>query len=198
MTVKITRLEHSAEDLRAMASKERDAKVARRLLAIALILGGASRAEAAQSCGMDRQTLRDWVHRYNEEGVAGLADRPHGGGAAAKLTEVETAALARWVREGPDPAEDGVVRWRLCDLRQRLLDRFFVLLDESSIGRILKTLSFSHVSVRPRHPEADAAAQEAHKKTSRNWSPPRSRRRPATSPSSSGGRTRRGLASRAA
>lgn len=198
MAVKITRLEHSAEDLRAMASKETDAKVARRLLAIALALGGASRAEAAQSCGMDRQTLRDWVHRYNEEGVAGLADRPHGGGPAAKLTEAEKAELARWVRQGPDPAEDGVVRWRLCDLRDRILGRFFVLLDERGIGRILKALSFSHVSVRPRHPEADAAAKEAHKKTSRNWSLRRSRRRRATSHSNPGGRMRLGLASRAA
>ncbi|MGH7042580.1 MAG: IS630 family transposase [Acetobacteraceae bacterium] len=163
MTVKITWLEHTAEDLRALASKAADAKVARRLLAIALVLEEASRAEAARSCGMDRQTLRDWVHRYNDRGVAGLADRPHGGGPSAKLTEPEKAELARWVRQGPDPAEDGVVRWRLCDLRHRILGRFFVLLDECSIGRILKARSFSHVSMRPRHPQADAEAQEAHK-----------------------------------
>ena len=147
---------------------------------------------------MDRQTLRDWVIRYNEHGVLGLADRPHGGGPSAKLTDAEKAMLAQWVREGPDAAEDGIVRWRLRDLKQRILARFFVLLDERSISRILKTMDFSHISVRPRHPQADAEAQEAHKKTSRIWSQPRSRRLRAKSPSSYGGRTKHGSVSRAA
>jgi len=55
--------------------------VARRLLALALVLEGYSRAEAATNCGMDRQSLRDWVSRYNEQGIDGLSERPHGGGA---------------------------------------------------------------------------------------------------------------------
>jgi transposase len=198
MTVRITRLDHTAQELRALAARETDAKLARRLLAVALVLEGRARAEAAQTCGMDRQTLRDWVIRYNEHGVSGLADRPHGGGPSAKLTEAEKEVLAQWVREGPDPAEDGIVRWRLRDLKQRLLARFFVLLDERSISRILKTLDFSHISVRPRHPQADAEAQEAHKKTLRIWSPPRSRRPRAGNPSSCGGRMKHGSVSRAA
>lgn len=196
MTVKITRVEHDAAALRTAAARQSDAKVARRLLAIALVLEGRNRAEAAQSCGMDRQTLRDWVIRYNEQGIAGLADQ-HGGGSVPKLSEAETAQLAEWVRQGPDP-EDGLVRWRLSDLRRRIMDRFFVSLDERSISRILKTLSFSHVSVRPRHPKADAEAQQTHKKTSPSWLPARSRPRRGTSRSSSGGRMRRGSASKAA
>jgi transposase len=198
MTVKITRLEHTARELRVIATRQTDAKLARRLLAVALVLEGRARAEAAQTCGMDRQTLRDWVIRYNERGVSGLADRAHGGGPSAKLTDAEKTMLAQWVREGPDAAEDGIVRWRLRDLKQRLLARFFVLLDERSISRILKTLDFSHISVRPRHPQADAEAQAAHKKTLRTWSPPRSRRLRAKNPSSYGGRTKHGSVSRAA
>ncbi len=41
---------------------------ARRLLAIAALLDGASREDAAKIGGMDRQTLRDWVIRFNEQG----------------------------------------------------------------------------------------------------------------------------------
>jgi transposase len=145
---------------------------------------------------MDRQTLRDWIIRYNAEGIAGLSDR-HAGGTPPKLTPAETAQLATWVRQGPDP-EDGLVRWRLSDLRQRIMDRFFAVLDERSISRLLKDLSFSHVSVRPRHPEANAEAQQAHKKTFPPWSPPPSRPRPAASRLNSGGRTKPGSASRAA
>jgi len=198
MTVKITRMDHSAAELRHEAAQHADAKVARRLLAIALILDGYSRTEAAQICGMDRQTLRDWVIRYNEQGIAGLSDHPHGGGTGGKLSEAEKAELAKWVENGPDPQEDGLVRWRLSELRRRIRDRFFVLMDERSVSRIIKGMGFSHISVRPRHPKADAAAQEAHKKTLPAWSPKRSRVKPATSLSNCGGRMRRGSASKAA
>ncbi len=76
MTVAITRTEHTAA-LRRHAVCSADASVARRLLALALILDGRKRADAARAAGMDRQTLRDWVHRYNADGLAGLGDR-HG------------------------------------------------------------------------------------------------------------------------
>src|SRR6195952_4712099 len=165
MTVQITRMEHDAATLRQHAARVDQAPVVRRLLALAFVLDGYGRAKAATSCGMDRQTLRDWIIRYNERGIAGLSDHPHGGGAPSKLSVEEKAQLARWIHEGPDIAEDGVVRWRLRDLRDRILARFFVPMDERSVGRILKTLRFSHVSVRPRHPQAAAAAQEAPKKT---------------------------------
>lgn len=76
MVVAITRQELSVADLRRAAARTGDAKAARRMLAIALVLEGHSREDAAASCGMDRQTLRDWAHRYNADGLAGLADLP--------------------------------------------------------------------------------------------------------------------------
>jgi transposase len=190
MTVMISRRDQDASDLRVGAARSADAKVARRLLALALVLEGRSRAEAAQSCGMDRQTLRDWVHRYNEHGIAGLSDQPHAGGCSPKLLPQEKQEVARWVRQGPDPKEDGVVRWRLSDLKRRILDRFFVVLDERSVSRLLKSMKFAHVSVRPRNPKADSDAQEAHKKTSPIWLPRQSHLRPVTSRSNFGGRMR--------
>ncbi|WP_366518331.1 helix-turn-helix domain-containing protein [uncultured Paracoccus sp.] len=45
------------------------------MLALALVMEGVDRKTAAESCGMDRQTLRDWVHRYISEGLAGLSNR---------------------------------------------------------------------------------------------------------------------------
>ena len=68
--VKIEREEISAQELRQRAGRVKDGRVSRRLLAIALVLEGASRKVAAESCGMDRQTLRDWVHRYNAQGAS--------------------------------------------------------------------------------------------------------------------------------
>jgi transposase len=142
---------------------------------------------------MDRPTLRDWVIRYNEQGIAGLSDRPHGGGASPKLSVEEKAQLAAWVRQGSDIAEDGVVRWRLRDLRDQILP-----MHERSVRRLLKTLMFSHISARPRHPQADAAAQEVHKKTSPTWLLPSFPLPHKASRSSCGGRTRLVLVNKAA
>ena len=67
--VEITRSDHNAAALRGLAAKSNDAAQVRRLLALALILEGHPRREAAERSGMDRQTLRDWVHRYNDQGA---------------------------------------------------------------------------------------------------------------------------------
>jgi transposase len=198
MTVKITRLELTPSDLRREAACTKDADAARRMLAIALLLEGHSREQSARQSGMDRQTLRDWVHRYNAEGIGGLFDRPHGGGARRKLTTAQESEIALWVDAGPDPETDGVVRWRLGDLRQKIAQRFAVHLHERSVGKLMRRLGFRHVSVRPRHPQADTSAQVAHKKTSPPWSLTPSHPRLAASRSSSGGRMKRASASKAA
>ena len=198
MTVSITRTEHTPDDLRREAARTSDARAARRMLALALVMEGQNRDAAARQCGMDRQTLRDWVHRYNADGLAGLFDRAHGGGAPAKLTAAQQATVAEWVRTGPDHATDGVIRWRVIDLRQRIVREFDVELHERSVGKLLRRLGFRRLSVRPRHPQADPAAQETHKKTTPIWSPPSFRLPPVASRSSSGCRTRRVSASKAA
>jgi transposase len=168
MTVKITRDDLTAQDLRAAAGGAKDGRVARRLLAIAFVLEGVSRKTAAESCGMDRQTLRDWVHRYNAQGIAGLTNR-FGGGAQPRLTSEQMAQLASWVEAGPDLARDGVVRWRRADLARRIEKVFSIDVHERTVGKYLDRLGFRRLSVRPEHPNADPAAQEAFKKTSKVW-----------------------------
>jgi transposase len=163
--VAITRAELDAAGLRREAARTRDAAAARRMLALALVMEGASRAEAARLCGMDRQTLRDWAHRYNAGGLAGLSDRPQPG-PKPRLSAEQEAEVAGWVEAGPDPAADGVVRWRRADLRDRIAGRFGVALHERSVGKLLARLRFRRLSPRPRHPGHDAAAQASFGATS--------------------------------
>jgi transposase len=198
MAIAITRDDLSASDLRQAAARCDDSAQARRALALALVLEGKSRTEAARSAGMDRQTLRDWVHRYNESGMDGLCNRPNLGAPPRKLANEQEQRVAEWVRQGPDPERHTVVRWRLVDLRDEIAAQFGVALHERSVGKLLARLKFSHVSARPRHPEQDGAAQEAHKKTLLPSSPPSSQSMPVASRSNSGGRTKREWASRAA
>src|SRR5512135_3501080 len=172
----ITRTDLTVEDLRAAAVGQTNARVARRILAIALVLAGSCREAAAAAQAMDRQTLRDWVIRYNQFGIEGLTDRPRSG-RPALLNPAQQAELEAWGERGPDLAEDGVVRWRRFDLRERIRQRFGVAMHERTVGKMLWRLKFRHVSVRPRHPQSDEMAQEAFKKTSPRCSAMRSRRR---------------------
>ena len=163
--VRISRSDHTPQGLRALAAKSRDASQARRLLAIALILEGTCRAQAAQQTGMDRQTLRDWVHRYNEHGVAGLVSRTPPG-PTPKLTEAQMAELRQLVIDGPDPKVHKVIRWRCVDLQAEVARRFDVTVDDGTIARWLHKLKLTRLQPRPYHPKKDAEAQEAFKKTS--------------------------------
>src|SRR5947208_1178490 len=151
MTVGITRHELGAGELRREARRCRDGAASRRRLALALVLEGSSREEAARPAGMDRQTLRDWVHRHDAEGLAGLRDRPRSG-RGPRLTPGQQAELAAAVERGPDPERDGVVRWRRVDLRALIEARFAVRLHERSAGEVLPA--------RPRPPGGEAEAPE--------------------------------------
>ena len=133
------------------------------MLAIASVLEGASRAPAAEQNGMDRQTLRDWVHRYNEAGVAGLISRTAPGREPA-LSEAQQAALRALVIAGPDPERHGVVRWRCVDLRAEVARRFGVEVHESTIGKWLHQLGLTRLQPRPVHPRKDPAAEAALKR----------------------------------
>lgn len=193
--VAITRLDYTASQLRGEAKRADDADAARRMLALALVLEGKPRSEAAISCGMDRQILCDWVHRYNAEGLAGLHNRT-APGAKPKLSAEQEREVADLVRTGPDLVEHGVVRWRRIDLARVIGQRYGVKLAERSVGDLLRRLGFRRISVRPRCPEQDTAAQEAHKKTLPIWSLPPSRRMLAASRSNCGGKTRLASASK--
>jgi transposase len=166
MTVAITRLDLSAADLREAAARTGDAKAARRMLAIALALEGWPRRAAAEACAMDRQTLRDWVHRYNQFGLEGLYDRPRRNGPPPRLSPQQQAQITKWIEDGPEFERDGVVRWRCVDLQRRIKEEFAVALHESTVGKMLRQQNFTRLQPRPHHPKKDLAAQEAFKKTS--------------------------------
>jgi transposase len=166
MAIEVLRRDRSAAELRKLARSTKDTRQARRLLSLALVLDGVSREGAARAGGMDRQTLRDWVHRYNCDGPEGLMDRPRCGRPPA-LDEHQLGQLDAIVEEGPDIAVHKVVRWRCADLKDVIKDRFDVEMSERHVGRLIKVRGFRRLSARPRHPKADQAVQSAFKKTLR-------------------------------
>jgi transposase len=162
MTALRIRDDLSADELRRRARAEGDGRVAARMFAIAHALDGMRREQAARLAGMDRQVLRDWVVRYNAEGVAGLHNRPLPG-PRPKLTEGEMATLRGIILRPPAPAKDGTTRWRMIDLCRVVEERFGVSYCETGMWRLVRSLELSFQKARPRHPQADLKAQTAFK-----------------------------------
>ena len=112
---------------------------------------------------MQRQTLRDWVHRYNAHGLDGLINRK-APGVPSGLTSDQRQQLAALVRAGPDPKKDGIVWWRRVDLQKQIKVRFGVEMRERRVGKHLAALGYRKLSVRPQHPKSDPQDQEAFKR----------------------------------
>ncbi len=168
MTIGLRR-DYSSTDLRRLATTARTPSASRRMLSLAMILEGARRGEAAKAGGMDGQTLCDWVHRFNAEGPEGLYDKQRPG-PSCRLSEAQQQELAAIIDAGPDLAEHGVVRFRLCDLCALVEERFGVIYEERGLSKLIRRLGFRKISARPQHPKSDPEIQAESKKNSRVWS----------------------------
>ena len=175
--------------LRHLARRTKNADQARRLLALASIYDGDSRAQAARLGSVTVQIVRDWVVRFNERGPDGLINGKAPGG-RAKLNNAQRLALAKVVESGPIPSIHGVVRWRRKDLVQWLFEEFRISVDETTVGRELKALGFAKLSARPRHYAQNELEGDVFKKTSPpRWQKSGGNARPARI-SKSGGQTK--------
>jgi putative transposase len=161
----------TAEGLRAAARREPRAKVHARILAIAGLLEGGERGVTARRFGMSRNVLRIWVSRYNQSGVKGLADR-HGGGARPRLSGAQQQLLKERVLAEADLKRDGIVAYRILDIRALVAREFGVDYSHGAMHRLLHAIGCSWLMPRPRHPKGDAEAQDEFKKNSRKWSMP--------------------------
>jgi transposase len=159
------RCDFDGQRLRKLARRCSDSNQSRRLLSLAAVYDGMNRTDAARIGGMDRQTLRHWVLRFNRDGPDGLFDR-WSSGPARRLSDDQLQELATIVETGPDVCTDGVVRWRRVDLQAVIKARFGVEYGARWVSQILHDLGFSHMSARPQHPKQNVRVIEAFKKTS--------------------------------
>jgi transposase len=155
-----------ATTLRRLARRTKNSAQARRLLALGVIYDGGSRAQAAETGGVTRQIVRDWVVKFNADGPDGLIDRKIPG-RPSKLEETHRDALRRIIESGPIPAVHGVVRWRLIDLCQWLFEEFRVVVSKQTLSRELRAMGFRKLSARPRHHAQRIEDIEAFKKIPR-------------------------------
>ena len=183
----------TAAELSMLAKRERNARIRGRIVAVRYLRLGHTVPEAANALGMSERQLRNWVHRYNAEGVAGLRDRPRPG-QPPHLGVDQVERFKERIRKGAR-SEDRVCALRGMDVRRILQEEFEAEYSLPGVYFLLHRLEFSSLVPRPKHEKADEKAQAAFKKTSRSVSK-RSRRNIPTRGSRSGCKTKRVSASK--
>ena len=159
------RSDFAGPQLRVLAKRTKQAAFARRLLALAEIYDSGTRSAAARIGGVGLQTVRDWVLRFNAKGPDGLKDGK-APGQPSLLKDEHRRALIQKIEDGPNPAVDGVVRWRLIDLAQWIFEDYRISVTKQILSRELRAMGYRKLSARPRHHAQDAAAVAVFKKIS--------------------------------
>jgi putative transposase len=157
------RNDYDAAGLREFGKQSADADQVRRLLALALVYDGGSRSEGARAGGVGLQTFRDWVLRFNAAGPDGLVNGK-APGQAPRLDQAQRRELAQRIDDGPIPAVHGVVRWRLSDLAEWVMETYGTAISEQTLSRYLRAMGYRRLSARPRHHAQNADAVVAFKK----------------------------------
>ena len=176
------REDFDAAQLRLLARRAKDAAQARRLLALAAIYDGATRAEAAAIGSVTRQIVRDWVVKFNANGPVGLIDRKPPG-QPSRLNDTHRIALKAIIESGPIPAVHGVVRWRIIDLCQWIWEEFRLTVAKQTLSRELRAMGYRKLTARPRHhAQAEGAIEHFKKVSPPVWMKSRSRRASTAAP----------------
>jgi transposase len=184
---------HSLAQLQNLYRLERTARLARRIQGIYLAQTGRHCSEIMAVTGTARRTVQQWVAKYNRGGLDALFDKPRPG-QPTKLPRNREEEFLRRLEQGPTPA-DGV-RVLNGPAIQRILKREFgPTYSLGGVVDLLHRLGYSYLCPRPRHEQADPAAQEEFKKT---FPPSWTRSKPNTPAKSSrsGSRMKPGSASK--
>jgi transposase len=159
---------HTIDELRSLARIESNPRMVLRLHAVALAKSGKTAPEVAAEVGYSRRGVQSWIHWYNHGGVEELRNQG-GRGRKPTLSEAEREKLKQRLDGGPLPERDeGVCTLRGRDVRRILREEFGKVRCLSAVYNLLHEIGYNDLVPRPQHQDADPAALEAFKKTSRN------------------------------
>jgi transposase len=153
----------SLAELKRLARSEKDAKLSKRFQIIVLAIEGYTAPAIARSLGLSRRPCQGWVQRFNEEGLAGLYDKP-GRGRPPLLTAKEQTRLKQRIDAGPTEA-DGVCALRGKDIQRILEAEFGKVRSLDTVYYLLHQMGYSSLAPRPQHGKSDPKSQAAFKKS---------------------------------
>ena len=150
------------DKLAKIAKKEPNPRVRQRLLAVRLVVMGNTVPKAAKAVGLKQRQSRNWIYRFNAEGVDGLRDRQRPG-QPVKLPRQKEQAFRERIEKGAGQ-KDPTRNLRVKDIQRILREEFCADYCLGGTYFLLHRLGFSSLVPRPRHPKADPQAQAEFKK----------------------------------
>jgi len=183
----------SLEELVRLTGRQKRVREHDRFRAVVLAREGKSARRIAGILNHGLRPVQRWIERYNKGGPAGLMEAK-GRGRKPRLTAEQEPAFGQRLNAGPREA-DQTCAFHGKDIQRILENEFGVVLKLSAVYELLHRLGYSRLCPRPRHPEADPAARETFKKTSRRRSKPQRPHIP-TNASRSGSRMKHALDNR--
>lgn len=168
----VSRVHESLEGLARLITREKDARLQTRLRAVRLALQGRDAPFIASVLGVGRRTVQEWVARFNEDGIAGLRERPRTG-QPKRLTDEQEEQVCRWLDESLSrgPADDRPVL-RGPQIRAMIERHFGQKMSLSGAYALLHRLGYEPLRPRPRHDKADPVKQAQFKAAAPLFSAP--------------------------
>ena len=160
---------NSVWQLQKALKDDYDQKVKLKIRALLLIAKGKLVTQASDALAIEQRTVRNWVHQFLKEGLAGIKDH-RTAGRVARMTAEQMKLLKERIEQGPLP-QDKICSLRGQDIRRIIHQEFGLEYSLDGVYYLLRYgLGMSYVKPRPHHYKADKAAQESFKKTShRCW-----------------------------
>lgn len=151
----------SVAELEAQYRQARDAVARSQWQILWLLAGGQSTAQVAAHTGYSVGWIRTIAQRYQEAGPAGVGDRRHHNPGATRLLTADQESELDQALDGPAP-QGG--RWTAAQATAWMSARVGRPLNVARGWEVMRRLGWTTGQPRPRHAQADAAAQEAFKK----------------------------------
>ena len=152
---------HSSQELKALSNKVKDHRMRLRLLAISHFKSGKNRAEIARMLNMSRRIVNEWVANYLSKGILGLESKKSTG-RPSYLGEQEKKTLSLYIKAQSRSDVGGRLTGE--SIRSYINANFDVDYHPTAIYKLLKSLGFSWITSRSRHPKQSDEVQEAFKK----------------------------------
>ena len=152
---------HTSQELKALSNKVKDHRMRLRLLAVSYFKSGKNRAEIARMLNISRRIVNTWVTNYLSKGISGLESKKQTG-RPSYLSEQEKKKLSLYIKAQSESEAGGRLTGE--DIQSYISANFDVNYHPNAIYKLLKSIGFSWITSRSRHPKQSDEVQEAFKK----------------------------------
>lgn len=154
---------YSPEEIKALIKKDERYTIGLRLYAVYQVAQGQPSRKLEELYQTSFKQITNWVHRFEQEGIDGLKDKP-GRGRKPSLTPDQMEVLSDLLlNESPVGHGYNTETWTGPILIDWVGKKFGVEFKKAQIYNIVKRLGFSYQKAKGFYPEADPKAQEEFK-----------------------------------